>query len=179
MCVCVFVLMCIYPCTCYILLIQTACSCFSSATSVLCPASLQWNSLYKDTSLCSPINQAVDVHCLQYSVCVCVRDPKTVQGRTWNTMGLPPHNITGDWAKVKRETQRSHPQQGGEPVRGGRGLDGEWDKQEDAERQSSRYTEQRAFSMFHIRTVASGWNLSSFMRYFQSRVDPMSPSPSD
>lgn len=180
MCVCVFVLICVYPHTCYSLLIQTACSCSSSATSVLCPASPQWNFLYKDTSLCSPINQAADVHSLQCSVCGCVSvSPKDSPGTNMEHCGAPSGHHRGR-ATVKRETHRSNPQQGGEPMRGGRGLDGEWDKQEeDTERQSSRYTKQRGLSMCHIRTVASGWNLGSFLRYFQSRVQPRSPNPSD
>lgn len=81
-----FVLTCVYPYTCCILLIQTACSCSSTVTSVLYPASPQWNFLYKDTSLCSPINQAADVHSLWCSVCVCVSpkdSPRDEHGAPW------------------------------------------------------------------------------------------------
>lgn len=41
-------------------------------------------------------------------------------------------------------------------------------ERETSKRRTERdYTEQGAFSVCHIRTVASGWNLCSFLRYFQ------------
>lgn len=159
---------------------QTAWSCSSSATSALCPASPQWNFLYKDTSLCSPINQAAEVHGLRYSACVCVfvcvthrksrEEHEAPRGSLWTTSQGQGHRKEGD-AKV-------NPSAGSRAREGDRGPDGEWDKQ-DTERQSSRYTEQRGLSLCHIRTVALGWNLGSFLCYFQSRVQLRSPSPSD
>lgn len=152
------------------LLIQTACLC-SSATSVLCPASSQWNFLYKDTSLWSPINQAADVHGLPCTLCwrVCVWNPKM------NTehLGAPSGEHHRGRVAVKRETQRLREERLWGPY-------GEGDKQEeDRKKQSSRYTEQGAFSVCHIRTVASGWNLGSFLQRFQSWVQTRSPSLSD
>lgn len=57
----------------------------------------------------------------------------------------------------------------------------ERDKEEEEERgrQSCTYTEQRGFSVCHIRTVGSVWNLGSFLRYIQSPAQANTPSPRD
>lgn len=63
--------------------------------------------------------------------------------------------------------------------RRGRRRDEKQDREEEEEeergRQSSRYTEQRGFSVCHIRTVGSVWNLGSFLCYFQSLACRQAP----
>lgn len=58
-------------------------------------------------------------------VCVCVWErPKDSPWMNMEHRRAPSGQHQRDRVTVKRETQRSHPQQGGEPVRGGRGPDG-------------------------------------------------------
>lgn len=78
-----------------------------------------------------------------FCVCVCVCHPKTVQGWTRSTTGAPSGQHHRGRATAERETQRSDPSER-RAFEGRRGEpDGEWDKQEDTQRQSSRHTEQR------------------------------------
>lgn len=99
------------------------------------------------------------VLCVGVCVCVCVK-PKDSPKTNTEHLGASSGEHHRGRVAVKRERQRLREESLWGPC-------GEGDKQEDRKRQSSRYTEQGAFSVCHIRTVASAWNLCSFLRYFQ------------
>lgn len=111
-------------------------------------------------------------------MCLCVSDdrPKT----NMEDLGAPSGQHQGGGVALwKEKPGLKIPGRQGE--RQGRRRDEEQAKEEEEEergKQSSRYTEQRGFSVCHIRTVGSVWNLGSFLCYFQSlacRQAPQAP----